>query len=81
MWVLGRFRFFYEDNLFTDAFRFFFENTVNTRLLLQCLKKNQNAPRPSEHLSIPQLGGKNVKTSRLDQRLQIQNLFMAFKPD
>ena len=30
-------------------------------------------------LSIPQLGGENVKTFRLDQRLQIQNLFMAFK--
>ena len=41
-----------------------------------CLKKNQNAPRPSEH---PPVGGKNVKTFRWDQRLQIQNLFMAFK--
>ena len=41
-----------------------------------CLKKNQNAPRPSEH---PPLRGKNVKTFRWDHRLQIQNLFMAFK--
>ena len=40
-----------------------------------CSKKNQNAPRPSEHPP----GGKNVKTFRWDQRLQIQNLFMAFK--
>ena len=30
-------------------------------------------------LSIPQSGGKNVKTFRWDHRLQIQNLFMAFK--
>ena len=30
-------------------------------------------------LSIPQSRGKNVKTFRWDHRLQIQNLFMAFK--
>ena len=30
-------------------------------------------------LSIPQSGGKNVKAFRWDHRLQIQNLFMAFK--
>ena len=30
-------------------------------------------------LSIPRVGRKNVKTFRWDQRLQIQNLFMAFK--
>ena len=48
----------------------------NGGLLPGILKKNQNAPRPSEH---PQSGGKNVKTFRWDQRLQIQNLFMAFK--
>ena len=30
-------------------------------------------------LSISQSGGKNVKTFRWDQRLQIQNLFMASK--
>ena len=41
-----------------------------------CLKKNQNAPRPSEH---PPVRGKNIKTLRWDHRLQIQNLFMAFK--
>ena len=41
------------------------------------LKKNQNAPRPSEHP--PVMGKKKVKTFRWDQRLQIQNLFMAFK--
>ena len=34
------------------------------------LKKNQNAPRPSEH---PPVMGENVKTFRWDQRLQIQN--------
>ena len=40
-------------------------------------KKNQNAPRPSEH---PPVREKNVKTFRWDQhRLQIQNLLMAFK--
>ena len=39
-------------------------------------KKNQNAPIPSEH---PPVRRKNVKTFRWDQRLQIQNLFMAFK--
>ena len=40
------------------------------------LKKNQNAPRSSEH---PPVRGENVKTFRWDHRLQIQNLFMAFK--
>ena len=30
-------------------------------------------------LSIPQSGGKNVKTFRWDHRLQIQNVLMAFK--
>ena len=30
-------------------------------------------------LSIPQSGGKNVKTFTWDHRRQIQNLFMAFK--
>ena len=30
-------------------------------------------------LSIPQSGGKNIKTIRWDDRLQIQNLFMASK--
>ena len=40
------------------------------------LKKNQNTPRPSEH---PPVREENVKTFRWDQRLQIQNLFMAFK--
>ena len=30
-------------------------------------------------LSIPRLWRKNVKTFRWDQRLQIQNLFLAFK--
>ena len=40
------------------------------------LKKNQNTPRPSEH---PPVRGENIKTFRWDHRLQIQNLFMAFK--
>ena len=39
-------------------------------------KENQNAPRPSEH---PPSRRKNIKTFRWDHRLQIQNLFMAFK--
>ena len=30
-------------------------------------------------LSIPQSGGKNIKTFRWDHRLQIQNHFMTFK--
>ena len=34
-----------------------------------CIKKNQNAPIPSEH---PPVRRKNVKTFRWDQRLQIQ---------
>ena len=46
-------------------------------ILFLFLKKNQNAPRPSEHP--PVRGEKNGKTFRWDQRLQIQNLFMAFK--
>ena len=44
---------------------------------IQYLKKNQNASRPSEYP--PVRGGQIVKTFRWDQRLQIQNLFMAFK--
>ena len=44
---------------------------------IQYLKKQQNVPRPSEHP--PVRGGKIAKTFRWDQRLQIQNLFMAFK--
>ena len=41
------------------------------------LKKNQNTPRPSEH---PLVMGENM-SKRLGRirRLQIQNLFMAFK--
>ena len=41
-----------------------------------CLKKKQNAPRPSEH---PPVRRENVKTFRWDHRLHIQNLFMEFK--
>ena len=44
---------------------------------IQYLKKNQNASRPSEYP--PVRGGQVVKTFRWDQRLQIQNLSMAFK--
>ena len=39
------------------------------------LKRNQNAPRPSEH---PPVRGEKM-TFRWDHRLQIQNLFMAFE--
>ena len=39
-------------------------------------KENLNASRPSEH---PPVREENVKTFRLDHRLQIQNLFMTFK--
>ena len=38
------------------------------------LKKNLNAS--TEH---PPVRGENVKTIRWDHRLQVQNLFMAFK--
>ena len=41
-----------------------------------CLKKNLNTSRPSEH---PSIRGENVKMLRWDHRLQIQNLFVAFK--
>ena len=41
-----------------------------------CVKKNLNASRPSEH---PPVKGENVKTFGWDQRLQIQNLPMAFE--
>ena len=40
------------------------------------LKKNQNAPRPSEH---PPVRGEKMSKRLGCQRLQIQNLFMAFK--
>ena len=40
------------------------------------LRKNQNTPRPSEH---PPVRGENIKTFRWDHRVQIQNLFLAFK--
>ena len=54
-----------------DAFRFFFRHQA------ACLKKNQNAPRPSEY---PQVRGENVKTFiRWDHRLRIKNLFMTVK--
>ena len=42
-----------------------------------CLKKNQTPPRPSEHP--PVMGGKMSKRLGGIKRLQIQNLFMAFK--
>ena len=52
-------------------------STLETKQVGSTLfKENQNAPRPSEH---PPVRGGNVKTFRWDQRLQIQNLFMAFK--
>ena len=41
------------------------------------LKKNQNTPRPSEHP--PVMGEKMSKCLGGIKRLQIQNLFMAFK--
>ena len=54
--------------------------SLELSVVLSCdeggLKRNQNAPGPSEH---PPVRGKNVKTFRWDHRLQIQNLFMAFK--
>ena len=40
------------------------------------LKKNLDASRPSEH---PPVRKKNAKTFRWDHRLQIHNLFVAFK--
>ena len=43
---------------------------------INCLKKNLNASRPSEH---PPVRGENVKTFRWDHRLRRPNLSMAFK--
>ena len=43
----------------------------------RCLKKNQTTPRPSEHP--PVMGGEMSKRLGGIKRLQIQNLFMAFK--
>ena len=51
-------------------------NLINTHTDKNLLKKKLNAPRPSEH---PPVRGENVKTFRWDHRLQIQNLFIAFK--
>ena len=42
-----------------------------------CLKKNQNTPRPSKHP--PVMEEKMSKRLGGIKRLQIQNLFMAFK--
>ena len=42
-----------------------------------CLRKNQTTPRPSEHP--PVMGEKMSKRLGGIKRLQIQNLFMAFK--
>ena len=50
--------------------------TRDLTVVVAFFKENQNAPRPSEH---PPVREENVKTFRWDQRLQIQNLFMAFK--
>ena len=59
----------------TSVFPFSGRVVPRTLFCCCCLKKNKNAPRPSEHL--PQLGGKTVKTFRWDQSLQIiHNLFM-----
>ena len=44
-------------------------------MTIQCLRKNLNASRHSEHNPVK---GGNVKTFRWDHRVQIQNLFMAF---
>ena len=43
------------------------------------LKKNQNAPRPSELLPVRGKKCQIVYQDRRDHRFQIQNLFMAFK--
>ena len=48
----------------------------NGGFLTGILKKNLNAPRPSEH---PPVREENVEMFRWDSRLQIQNLFMVFK--
>ena len=54
---------------FSAHFDIFFDGGV--------LKKNQNTPRPSEHP--PVIGEKMSKRLGGIKRLQIQNLFMAFK--
>ena len=45
--------------------------------IICCLKKNQTTPKPSEHP--PVMGEKMSKRLGGIKRLQIQNLFMAFK--
>ena len=53
-------------------------NSIKSRaMLLSFLKKNQTTPRPSEHL--PVMVEKMSKRLGGIKRLQIQNLFMAFK--
>ena len=53
-------------------------HTTNKNRHKECLKKNMNASRPSEHPPVRR--GQNVKTfSRWYYRLQRQNLFMAFE--
>ena len=47
-----------------------------TRCAVVCLKKNLNASRSSAH---PPVRGENIHPFGWDHRLQIQNLFMAFK--
>ena len=59
------------------AFRFFFKHQIKIKHKQCCLKENHNAPRPFEH---PPVRGEKMSKrvpGRWDQRLQIQNLFMA----
>ena len=51
----------------------------NHRLQRHVMFKEKSERICLDLLSIPQSGGKNVKTFRWDHSLQIQNLFMAFK--
>ena len=50
---------------------------MGSTFFLGFLKKNQNTPRPSEHP--PVMGEKMSKRLGAIKKLQIQNLFMAFK--
>ena len=53
-----------------------FPGRISEGFLVAVRIMSLNTPRPSEH---PPVRGKDVKTFRWDHRLQIQNLFMAFK--
>ena len=55
------------------------KKTTTNSIIIVFLRKIRTHLLEDLLLSIPQSRGKNVKTFRWDHRLQIQNLFVAFK--